>query len=189
MRNKVHIEIRKAKSSCHKNLLKGNSTNQSQFWKTIKSIYPTKSSAGSSIHSFDLLGEKITDTGNMANGSCNFSLQSSRRYGKKPFLCATTWTPPRPVRKRTDKRFSFQPGSQVEVERYLKLINRNKSTSIDNLPPCLLKDAAHTISAPLTHLRNLSLQTALFPYDWKLAKIVPIHKSGSHSNFDNYRPI
>eukprot|EP00794_Sanderia_malayensis_P014738 gene14738-16273_t len=31
--------------------------------------------------------------------------------------------------------------------------------------------------------------TGTFPVDWKLAKIVPIHKSGSFSSFDNYRPI
>ena len=54
-RNKVKIAIQKAKSSYHQNLLKENSANPSQFWKTIKSIYPTKSSAGSSIHPFDLI--------------------------------------------------------------------------------------------------------------------------------------
>ena len=33
------------------------------------------------------------------------------------------------------------------------------------------------------------MQTGLFPSEWKLAKITPILKSGSRSNFDNYRPI
>ena len=104
-------------------------------------------------------------------------------------LCNFVWRPPRPVRKRTDKKFNFRPVSKLEVEKDLRSIQRNKSTGIDNLPPCLLKDAARTISAPLTHLINLSLQTGLFPEDWKLAKIVPIHKSGSRSSFDSYRPI
>ena len=45
------------------------------------------------------------------------------------------------------------------------------------------------IAAPLTHLINLSLTTNIFPADWKIAKIIPIHKSGTHSNLDNYRPI
>ena len=189
IRNEVNIEIRKAESSYHKNLLKENSTSPSQFWKTNKSIYPTKSSAGSSIHSFDLLGEKINDTGKVANDFCRFSLQSSRPYGKSHSFVQRRLETPRPVRKRTNNKFSFRPVSKVEIERYLKSIKRNKSTGTDNLPPCLLKDAAHTISAPLTHLINLSLQTGLFPNDWKLAKIVPIYKSGSHSNFDNYGPI
>ena len=89
-------------------------------------------------------------------------------------LCNFAWKPPRPVRKRTDKKISFRPVSKVELERYFKSIKRNKSTGIDNLPPCLLRDAAHTISAPLTHLINLSLQKGLFPNYWKLAKIVLI---------------
>ena len=91
----------------------------------------------------------------------------------------------------SDKKFNFRPVSNLEVEKYLSLrcIKRNKSTGIDNLLPCLLKDAARNISAPLTHLINLSLQTGLFPKAWKLAKIVPTYQSGSHSSFDNYKPI
>ena len=58
-----------------------------------------------------------------------------------------------------------------------------------NLPPGLLKDAACNLSAPLAHLINLSLQTGTFPADWKVAKVVPVHKSGSFSSFDNYRSI
>ena len=45
------------------------------------------------------------------------------------------------------------------------------------------------IATPLTHLINLSLTTNVFPADWKIAKIIPIYKSGSRSNLDNYRPI
>ena len=36
---------------------------------------------------------------------------------------------------------------------------------------------------------NLSLKTSIFPTDWKAAKVIPTHKSGAHSNPDNYRPI
>ena len=189
-RNEVNIAIRKAKSSYHQNLLKENSANPNQFWKTIKSIYPTKANAGSSMHSFDFQGEKTNDAIKVANGFCNFSTTVIRTLRERAIpLCNFAWKPPRPVRKRTDKKFNFRPVSKLEVEKYLRSIKRNKSTGIDNLPPCLLKDAARTISAPLTHLINLSLQTGLFPKDWKLAKIVPIHKSGSHSSIDNYRPI
>jgi hypothetical protein len=30
--------------------------------------------------------------------------------------------------------------------------------------------------------------TGVFPTDWKTAKVIPIHKSGTRSNFDNFRP-
>ena len=94
IRNEVNIEIRKAESSYHKNLLKENSTNPRQFWKTIKSTYPTKSSTGSSTRSFDLLGEKITDTGKVANGFCNFFTTIVKTLREKAIpLCNVAWKP------------------------------------------------------------------------------------------------
>eukprot|EP00795_Rhopilema_esculentum_P001269 gene1268-15649_t len=97
--------------------------------------------------------------------------------------------PPRPVRNRAENKFKFRPVSKLEVERDLKSIKHTKSTGIDNMPPGLLKDASCNLSAPLAHLINLSLQTGTFPADWKVAKVVPEHKSGSFFSFDNYRPI
>ena len=189
-RNEVNVVIRKAKSTYHKNLLKENCTNPNKFWKAIKSIYPTKASAGPSKHSFDIQGEKTNDAIKVANGFCTFftTIVTTLREKAIP-LCNFAWRPPRSVRNRTVNKFKFRAVSKLEVKRDLKSIKRTKSTGIDNLPPGLMKYAACNISAPLTYLINLSLQIGTFPADWKLAKIVPIHKSGSFSSFDNYRPI
>ena len=54
-------------------------------------------------------------------------------------------------------------------------------------PQGLIKDAAGVLSVQLSHIINLSFDTGQFPQEWKVAKIIPMHKSGS--NFDNYRPI
>jgi hypothetical protein len=35
----------------------------------------------------------------------------------------------------------------------------------------------------------LSLQTTIFPDDWKLAKITPVFKDGNKNDCGNYRPI
>ena len=90
---------------------------------------------------------------------------------------------------KTDQKFIFKAVSRHEVEQQLKSVKRNKATGLDDLPPGLIKDSAELISAPLAHLINLSLKTSIFPTDWKAAKVIPTHKSGAHSNPDNYRPI
>ena len=64
-----------------------------------------------------------------------------------------------------------------------------KSPSHDNLPPRLLKDGANVIAKPLTHNINLSLKTSLVPNKLKIARVIPLHKSGNKALPDNYCPI
>ena len=189
-RNEVNIALRKAKSTYSKNLLIESSNNPNKFWKAIKSIYPSKANMGTSVHSFDLQDGNTNEPRRVADGFCNFfaSIDTTLRKTTTP-LYNFVWMPPTPIPNRTKCKFKFRPVSKLEVEQDLKSIKLGKSTGTDNLPPGLLKDAACRISAPLTYLINLSLQTGRFPTDWKQAKIVPIHKSGSLSSFDNFRPI
>ena len=53
----------------------------------------------------------------------------------------------------------------------------------------MLVDCAAVISVPLTHLINLSLQSGIYPSDWKITKVLPIYKSDTTSDISNYRPI
>ena len=53
----------------------------------------------------------------------------------------------------------------------------------------MLKDAATIITKPLAYIINLSLQSGSVPIEWKAAKIIPLFKSGSMVELDNYRPI
>ncbi|CAF4755691.1 unnamed protein product [Pieris macdunnoughi] len=53
-----------------------------------------------------------------------------------------------------------------------------------------IKKCAQTITEPLYIILNLSVNTfGIYPDVWKIAKIIPIHKSGSRLSIENYRPI
>ena len=75
------------------------------------------------------------------------------------------------------------------VEKYLKRLNASKSQGPDNLHPKLLLETLEEIKEPLTEIFKKSLQEGAVPNDWKLANIVPLHKKGSKSSLENYRPI
>ena len=75
------------------------------------------------------------------------------------------------------------------VEKYLKRLNASKSQGPDNLHPKLLLETLDEIKEPLTEIFKKSLQEGTVPNDWKLANIVPLHKNGSKSSPENYRPI
>lgn len=48
---------------------------------------------------------------------------------------------------------------------------------------------AETIFQPLAFIINLSLNTGMFPSDWKTANTIPLHKSSLTDKFENYCPI
>ena len=71
----------------------------------------------------------------------------------------------------------------------LSYINIYKASSVANLSSRILKDAFSVLIPNLTYMINLSLTTGIFPPKWKIAKIVPLQKSGDHSDVNNLRPI
>ena len=116
-RNEVNIAIRKARSSYHKNMLKENSGNPNKFWKSLKTIYPTKSTTGPSMNSFDIDGTKTDDPARISNAFCSFfaTVISKLRESAIP-LRDFVWKSPAAIPQRTDKQFKFRPISRLEVE-------------------------------------------------------------------------
>ena len=53
----------------------------------------------------------------------------------------------------------------------------------------MLKDAAAVINKPLAYIVNLSLQSGSVPMEWKSAKVIPLFKSSSMVELDNYSSI
>ena len=75
------------------------------------------------------------------------------------------------------------------VERAIKALNNSKSPGADRIPVKILKDAMNLVSKPLTLEYNASLERGIFPQIWKLARVTPIHKAGTKTDVNNYRPI
>ena len=82
----------------------------------------------------------------------------------------------------------LQPVTVTEIENYLQTLKTN-AAGYDDISPKILKHVSHPLSIPLTHIINLSLKTGIFPEKLKKAKVIPIHKSGSKTDINNYRPI
>jgi len=69
------------------------------------------------------------------------------------------------------------------------LINPNKASGIDNIPPILLKSCAHALVIPIHYLFTTSINNGLIPQEWKIHKIVPVFKSGYKTSTKSYHPI
>ena len=71
----------------------------------------------------------------------------------------------------------------------LKSIDEKKSVGLDNIPNKLLKIAADVVGPLLTVIFTQSINTGVFPSDWKEARVSPLHKNGVKNYPSNYRPI
>ena len=59
----------------------------------------------------------------------------------------------------------------------------------DNLPMGIIKEVISVISEPITHTINLSLSSGVVPRELKIARVIPIFKTGDRGLFNNYRPV
>ena len=88
----------------------------------------------------------------------------------------------------TENEFKFSEISEEFVLNEIQNLDVRKAVGVDGLNLRLLKTAAKFITKPLTVLFNRSISTGQLPHEFKVAKIVPIHKGGSYEP-ENFRPI
>ena len=65
-----------------------------------------------------------------------------------------------------------------EVISIIKKFKNKYSTDCNDMNMMLLKKLTFCIAEPLTFICNLSFQNGIFPSDMKIAKVVPLFKSG-----------
>ena len=65
-----------------------------------------------------------------------------------------------------------------------------KATGLDTVSTRLLRECFYLISDSLALIFNRSIETSIFPDEWKSARITPLYKKwGNRSDPSNYRPI
>ena len=161
------------------------------FGQPSKKLFPTKSTSEPGA-AFRINGTETTDKSFIAKSFCSyFSNVATMLKRKSFFLRDFIWSRPNGAHylEQVSERFSFRAVNETEIFKELKFLRRKKATGLDNFPPGLLKDVASVIVKPLAFVINLSLETGSVPAEWKVAKVIPLFKSGSSAEIDNYRPI
>ena len=81
------------------------------------------------------------------------------------------------------------PITEHEVSEAFAQLDPKKSNDSNNISMFFLKNFTEQLLLPLTHIISGSATHGIVPSQMKIAKIVPVFKSGNASSMDNYRPI
>ena len=93
------------------------------------------------------------------------------------------------MRNRQNQKFTLNEVNEQTVTRIIENIPAKNSCGYDDISSIFLKQIATSIIKPLTIVINQVLNNGIFPDKLKIAKVVPIFKSGDCALTNNYRPI
>ena len=92
-------------------------------------------------------------------------------------------------RTKTKNIFKLQVISVAKVVGLRRSSNPCKSTGIDNIPVKIICIAAPLIAEFLTKIFITAIYSETVRFDWKVPRVIPLHKSGPRNLFNNYRPV
>jgi hypothetical protein len=91
--------------------------------------------------------------------------------------------------KREFNDMSFNTVTPIEIMKMVQSMENKKSCGFDEMPISVIKDSIDLLAGPLAFVFNKCFDSAVFPEQLKLARILPVYKKGLKSDRRNYRPI
>ena len=90
---------------------------------------------------------------------------------------------------RLHNSFFLESTTQSEIVETANSLRLNTAAGHDKIRMWSVKESINYISEPLTYVLNISINSGLLPAQLKLARVVPLYKSGDKSLLSNYRPL
>ena len=85
--------------------------------------------------------------------------------------------------------FFLRPTDRDEIYTIIMNMKSSHTSGADEICSTILKAIVNVILEPLVYCINLSLLSGQVPKMAKIARILPIYKSGDKNDINNYRPI
>ena len=180
LRNKVKIELRKARRQHEASVAADAKTTPNRFWSHARKMLKTRCGISPLLKDPD------------DKSSLKYDDTEKAEILQRQFLSVFTHEPDGDLPRfpsRTDKVIDHIVFDVESVLRQLESLNPHKACGPDNIPPRLLKELAKYIASPITQLFNASMTHSILPKVWKTATVSPIYKKNSKHIASNYRPV
>ena len=183
-RNEIISELRNTEIKYYSNELELHKNDLSKSWKILGSIIGKDSNNSTKKLSFNINNTVVTDSEVIANEFNNFfvsigpTLTSNITCSKDPLTYVNGIVNSIVVHNVTS----------IDIRTVISSL-KNSSLGFDGIPSFVANQCIDYFIEPLTYIINMSFMEGVFPSELKLAKVIPIFKSGDSTKMSNYRPI
>ena len=185
-RNQTNTELRKAKTDYYSKKIANQRCNPKQAWKTINSLIG-KGKKPTIINELIINESKLTNPTEIAEGLNELFANVGPNLASKLDESSCDF---QKYTKSSESEFTaFTPIAVNKIFDLLRGLSCNKACGVDKISSKILKLASPVISATLTYIFNQSITLCSFPDEWKVARVLPLYKSGHRNIPGNYRPI
>ena len=191
-RNTLKKLIRQEERAFYENKFASVTQNSKQTWKLINSILnKTKKCHAPSF--LKINSELEFDKEKIADSFNNYFVDLGPKLASKLIPVDPLDAQPKittPINKPTIKNSIVLTNTDsAEVFTIISHLKSSSSCGHDQISVKVIKCVAEWISPVLASLINHSFLTGTFPELLKVAKVIPVHKTGDKNLISNYRPI
>jgi len=157
-------------------------------WITIKSIINKMGDKKEIPNHIMINGKKVCDKITIANQFNQFFVDIGPKYSENIEI------PPDSnfndyLRYQESTSFQFTSITPEQVVKIIENLKSKSSYGVDRISNRLLKQIKYELSEPIAVIINQSISQGIFPDKLKIAKVIPLFKSGDSHVLNNYRPV
>ena len=162
--------------------------NMKQMWSTLRNALNINTIKEKLPDYFNIENNKITDKQTIANHFNTYFSNIGKDISNNVPISEFDYS--HYMKTPTHKHNMFlDPVNPLDIIETTSKLKAKTSQGHDQISCKLLKDTIAHIVLLLSHIINQSLSTGTVPKQMKIAKVIPIFKSGDKYTFNNYRPI
>ena len=170
-------------------MLEKQKTNVKETWKILNNANNKRYNNPTCPGYYIKNNKRISSKKHIANGFNNFFTNVGPNLAKNISLPENYATIYDYLERKEEHTMFLSPVDDLEIIRTVQNCKSKRSTDYSDIHMSLIKKVITQIIKPFSHICNVSFQTGVFPSKMKIAKVVPLFKSGEKNVFTNYRPI
>ena len=187
-KNKPNHIIRMAKKLYYKKKIEETKGNVKQTWRLLNDILNKNYKNKMLAENFNVDGKEVSDPKQIAKLFCKYFSYDGPNLANK---ISPTHLSFRPFLKRNFvNSIFFETVSELEIREICSTFHAGTAAGYDGVSMALIKECILKCNLhPLIYIINLSIIIGIVPDDLKIARVIPLFKSGDSSLFTNYRSV